>query len=45
MAPWPFIIAAYVCTIGGAAALLIWSYGQMRSSEARMNALREDKRA
>ncbi|MEO1168526.1 MAG: hypothetical protein AAFW97_07440 [Pseudomonadota bacterium] len=43
MEPWPFIIAAYACTIIGTAGLTLWSYVQMRSSEARMDALREDK--
>jgi len=43
MEPWPFIIAAYACTIIGTAALAIWSYAQMRSSETRMNALLENK--
>ncbi len=45
MEPWPFIIAAYACTIVGTGALLIWSYMQMRSSEARVDALRKDEGA
>ncbi len=44
MEQWPFIIAAYGCTIVGTLALSIWSYAKMRTSEARAAALREDKR-
>jgi uncharacterized integral membrane protein len=43
MAQWPFIIAAYACTITGTLVLAGWSYMRMRASEARVAALREDK--
>ena len=33
MNPWPFIIAAYVVTLGGAGALALASYVAMRRAE------------
>lgn len=45
MEPWPYIVAAYACTIGGTALLTLWSYARMRSVEARVAALREDGRS
>lgn len=42
MAHWPFIIAAYACTITGTLVLAGWSYVRMRAAEARATALRED---
>lgn len=43
MAQWPFIIAAYACTIAGTLVLAGWSYIRMRASEARIAALREGR--
>ena len=40
---WPFIIAAYVLTIGGTGLLTIWAYARMRASEGKARALRKDK--
>ncbi|QLC21394.1 hypothetical protein HFP51_03870 [Parasphingopyxis sp. CP4] len=45
MEPWPFIIAAYACTIGGTAILTIWSIVRMRANEARAAALREENQS
>lgn len=45
MEPWPFIIAAYACTIGGTAILTIWSFVRMRANEARAAALREESQS
>jgi hypothetical protein len=36
---WPFVIAAYVVTIGGTLGLLGWSLAALRRSEARADAL------
>ena len=33
MNPWPFVIAAYAVTLGGAAALALASYVAMRRAE------------
>lgn len=33
MNPWPFVTAAYVVTIGGAAAVALWSWVAMRRAE------------
>ncbi|MGP1283688.1 MAG: hypothetical protein ACTS1X_11990 [Parasphingopyxis sp.] len=41
MEPWPFIIAAYACTIAGTALLAVWSFARMRATENRAAALRE----
>ena len=41
MEPWPYIIAAYACTIGGTVILTVWSFVRMRSNEARAAALRD----
>jgi hypothetical protein len=38
---WPFILAAYGITIGGAAALALWSHIAMRRAEAAADALRK----
>ena len=40
MNPWPFVIAAYAATIGGTAALLLWSLATMRRAEAAADALK-----
>ena len=45
MEPWPYIIAAYACTIGGTVILTIWRFVRMRSNEARAAALREDNQS
>jgi cytosine/uracil/thiamine/allantoin permease len=41
MNAWPFIIASYGITLGGALGILLWSYGAMRRAEAKVDALRE----
>lgn len=33
MNPWPFVIAAYVVTLAGTAALALWAWMVMRSAE------------
>jgi hypothetical protein len=33
--PWPFVGAAYVVTLGGGAAVALWSYVAMRRAERR----------
>ena len=40
MNPWPFIIAAYGLTIGGAFGLALWSYLAMRRAERDAEAVR-----
>ena len=40
---WPFVVAAYVVTIGCSAALAAWAWLSMRKAEAAANALRKDK--
>lgn len=35
MNPWPFVVAAYGVTLGGAGALALASYLTMRRAEAR----------
>ena len=40
MNPWPFVIAAYVLTIGATAALLLWALAAMRRAEAAADALK-----
>ena len=35
MSPWPFVIAAYGVTLGGAALLLGWSFVAMRRAEKK----------
>jgi hypothetical protein len=37
---WPFILAAYGVTVGGTAALALWSHVVMRRAEAAADALR-----
>ena len=34
MNPWPFVIAAYVVTLGGAGLITLWSWRAMRRAEA-----------
>ena len=41
MNPWPFVIAAYVITLGGAAIIAGWSWLAMRSAERAVEELRE----
>jgi hypothetical protein len=36
---WPFILAAYAITIGGTAALALWSHIAMRRAEAQAESL------
>lgn len=42
MNPWPFILLAYVLTVGGTAALVYLSFAAMRRAEAAAGALRGD---
>ena len=44
MNPWPFIVAAYALTLGGAAALTLWVWVAMRRAEAAASALSEARR-
>jgi formate-dependent nitrite reductase membrane component NrfD len=43
MPHWPFIIACYVLTIGGTAAMAAWSYAAMRARENKAAVLREGR--
>ena len=40
---WPFIIAAYVLTIGGTAGVTLWSLAAMRRGERDADALRRER--
>lgn len=40
MNPWPFVIAAYVLTLGGAAGLTGWAWLAMRRAERGAEAFR-----
>jgi hypothetical protein len=33
MNPWPFVIAAYAVTLGGAGLLAAWSWARLRAAE------------
>ena len=41
MNPWPFVIAAYVLTLGGAAVIGLWSWWTMRRAERAVEELRD----
>ncbi len=41
MNPWPFVIAAYVLTLGGAAVLVGWAWQVMLRAEQSAKALPE----
>ncbi len=40
---WPFILAAYVLTIVGAAGLGLWSFAAMRRAEREVEALGRER--
>jgi len=40
MNPWPFVIAAYVLTLGGAVVLSIWAWTAMIRAERAVEDLR-----
>ncbi len=40
MSHWPYIIAAYVLTIGGMGGVALWSWIAMRKAEADAEAMR-----
>ncbi len=40
MNPWPYILAAYVITLGGAAAIGFWAWSAMRRAERGVDELR-----
>lgn len=40
MNPWPFVIAAYAITLGGAAAIAGWAWLLMRRAERAVEDLR-----
>jgi hypothetical protein len=44
MNPWPFVIAAYVITLGGAALISAWAWGAMRRAERAVNDMRDSRR-
>jgi hypothetical protein len=39
MSHWPFVIAAYVVTLGGTFGLLTWAWTSMRSAEKKAERL------
>lgn len=41
MNPWPFVIAAYVITLGGAAIIAGWAWDAMRRAERAVEDLKE----
>jgi hypothetical protein len=41
MNPWPFVIAAYVITLVGAAAIAGWAWLSMRRAERAVDSLRD----
>jgi len=43
--PWPFVIAAYAVTVGGTAALVLWSWAAMRRAESEAAALGREREA
>ena len=43
MNPWPFVIAAYVLTLGSVAFLLLGSWRAMRAHEQQAQALRDER--
>ena len=40
---WPFILAAYGCTLAGTVGLTVWSWRAMRRAEAEADALRRER--
>ena len=44
MNPWPFVIAAYVITLGGAAIIAGWAWLSMRRAEQAVETLRDTGR-
>lgn len=43
MNPWPFVIAAYVITLGGAAVIVGWAWTAMRRAERAVDELRDSR--
>lgn len=43
MNPWPFVIAAYALTLGGAVLVSLWSWRAMRRAERAADELRRDR--
>ncbi len=43
MPQWPFVIAAYAVSLGGAFILSVWSWRAMRNAERRADAFRRDR--
>ena len=41
MSAWPFVIASYTITLGGAAVIAGWAYLAMRRAEAAVDRLRD----
>jgi hypothetical protein len=41
MNPWPFVIAAYVITLGGAAIITGWALTAMRRAERAVEGLKD----
>jgi LPXTG-motif cell wall-anchored protein len=41
MNPWPFVIAAYALTLGGAALIAGWAWFAMRKAERAVEDLRQ----
>jgi len=41
MNPWPYVIAAYVITIGGAGVIVAWAWSAMRRAERAVEELRD----
>jgi hypothetical protein len=41
MNPWPFVIAAYAITLGGAAAIAAWAWAAMRGAERAVDDLKD----
>jgi hypothetical protein len=41
MNPWPFVIAAYVITLGGAAIIVGWAWAAMRRAERAVDELHD----
>lgn len=40
---WPFIVAAYALAIAGTLAVMLWSWAEMRRSEAEAEAVRRER--
>lgn len=41
MEPWPFVIAAYVLTLGGTVATSIWAWRSAKNAESRAEQMQE----